>query len=271
MSTITFDIEVAFYPEITRMAIDRGVDEKRLSWHIDASMRYVTHISYKIDDKKVVDLSLLDYKGSLVGDANEKRLLEDFSAVYNQCDESVAHYGSKFDIKFLNSRIAKAGLPPLKPIKLRDTWRLLKDKFALVNNRLDTAIKFFKCPYGKPSLEWNVWRKVSLGDVKAHKLLRHRCHYDALSLAWIYDTKLRVYDSGSVNKALAYEKHEIDDALVGEQLKQMLCVKCLKKGSYRRKGYHYSKTKVTYQLACKHCFGWASAPITTEGGIGRIQ
>lgn len=271
MSRITFDIEVAFYPEITRMAIERGVDEKKFSWHIDAAMRYVTHISYKIDDKKVVDLSLMDFTKNLVGDAGEKQLLEAFSKVYNQCDESVAHYGSKFDIRFLNSRISRAGLPPLKPVKLRDTWRILKDKFALPNNRLDTAISFFNCPYGKPSLQWSLWREVSLGNLKAHKTLRNRCHYDTLSLAWIYDTKLHVYDSGSVNKALAYNRQKIDDAAVTEQLKTQRCPDCRNVGTLVRRGYSYSKAATKFQLSCRSCFGWAGAPIKTDGSMGQVR
>lgn len=271
MSTIVYDIECAFYPEITRAAIAFGVDEKKFSWHIDAAMRYVTHISYKIDNEKVVDLSLLDFKGSLVGDANEKKLLEAFSEVYNRCDESVAHYGSKFDIRFLNSRIAKHGLPRLKPLTLRDTWRILKDKFALPNNRLDTAIKFFNCPYGKPSLEWEVWRKVSLGYDKAHKLLRHRCHYDVLSLAWIYYNKLRVHDSGKINRALAYELTPLNAALIKRQLSITRCPDCARVNTLMRRGYLYSQSRVKARFFCKRCFNWSSAAIKNDGSIGRVQ
>jgi hypothetical protein len=271
MSTIIFDIEVAFHPEITKMCMERGLDEKKFSWNIEAGMRYVSHISYKIGNQPVVDLSLLDYKGSLVGDTNEVALLKDFAKAYNRCDESVAHYGSKFDIKFLNSRIAKAGLPPLKPVKLRDTWRILKDKFALSSNRLDTAIQFFNCPFGKPSLQWSVWREVSLGNVKAHKLLRHRCHYDVLSLDWIYHNKLRVYDTGSVNRALAYDLIQIDDTAIASQLKAQLCANCLKIGTYKREGFHYGKSATKIQLSCKACFSWATAPIKPNGSLGRIR
>ena len=271
MSTLVFDIEVAFEPKITKAAIEFGLDEKKFSWHIDAGMRYVTHISYKIDNQKVVDLSLLDYKGSLEGSANEKQLLEDFSKVYNSCDESVAHYGSKFDIRFLNSRIAKHGLPRLKPLTLRDTWRILKDKFALPNNRLDTAIKFFKCPFGKPSLEWDIWRKVSLGDVKAHKLLRHRCHYDVLSLAWIYYEKLRVHDTGRINRALSYDLHNTDTLEIKAQLANARCPDCAVRGMLSRRGYLYSKATTKVRTYCTGCLSWSSAAIKKDGSIGRVS
>jgi len=274
--TIVFDIEVAFYPEITEMAMKRGVDEKQFSngkfgTIIDANMRYVTHISYKINNSKVVDLSLLDGKGTLRGDANEKQLLEKFIDAYNKCDEAVAHYGSKFDIKFLNSRISTYNLPPLKPIKMIDTWRILKDKFLLITNKLDSAIRFFNCPYGKPSLEWYVWRQVSLGVEKYHKILRHRCRYDVLSLAWIYYNKLRPHATGTVNQSLAHEKMYVDDAGISSQLLSAHCPKCGKKGQLRRdKGYRYTATTISARLFCRACFGWSRGKINASGKLGRI-
>lgn len=274
--TIVFDIEVAFYPEITEMAMKRGVDEKQFSngkfgTIIDANMRYVCHISYKINNSKVVDLSLLDGSGSLRGDTNEKQLLQKFIKAYNSCDEAVAHYGAKFDIKFLNARISMYGLPPLKPIKMIDTHKILKDKFLLITNKLDSAIRFFGCPYGKPSLDWSVWRKVSLGVEKYHKILRHRCRYDVLSLAWIYYNKLRVYATGTINKSLAHDKMFIDDSKISSQLLSAVCPACGKKGHLKREGYRYTATSTLLQLSCKACCRWSSATLNAAGSIRRIK
>lgn len=271
-----FDIEVAFYPEITEMAIKRGVDEKQFSNSqfglvIDANMRYVTNISYKINGNKVVDLSLLEGKGNLKGNDNEKQLLQKFAKAYNDCDESVAHYGTKFDIRFLNSRMAMYSLPRLKPIKLIDTHRILKKYFILNTNKLDSAIKFFNCPFGKPSLDWSVWRRVSLGERKAHKILRHRCHYDVLSLAWLYKHKLRVYATGAVNKSLAHDKGLVDDTKIRSQLLRAICPNCGSHGTMRREGYAYAKTSTKIQLSCKKCFKWPTAPLMQNGSMGRIR
>jgi len=265
IKTMVFDIEVAFYPEITRMAIDRGVDEKKFSWEIDANMRYVTHISYGINTGKVIDLV-----SAKVGD--EKQLLETFASIYNLCDEVVAHYGKKFDIRFLNSRLAYHELPPLKPLVLIDTWRIMKDHFLLVNNRLDSAIKFFKCPYEKPSLPWKVWRDVSLGNAKAHKLLQHRCHYDVLSLRWLYENKLKHHaKAGRVNKALVFETRWINDAGINDILKLSYCPSCANVGKFNRRGYKYNKTSTTVQFQCKKCNGWSTAPLNHKGLIGKLR
>jgi hypothetical protein len=264
-----FDIEVAFYPEVIAMCRKFGLDEKRLSWKIDANLRYVTHISIgNLGERAVKDLSLLDYPGSLVGDANEKALLEDFVKLFNEADETVAHYGSKFDIKFLNTRLAKYGLPSLKPTKLRDTWRMMKDKFLLLNNRLDTAIKFFGCPYGKPHLEWKIWERVSNGDRAAHKILRHRCRFDVKSLRWIYENKLRVHDRAKMNRALSYDTPATDDAVIREQLKAAHCPTCEKVGTMVRRGYLRGKVSTQVQLSCRNhaCQDWLIGTLVRIAG-----
>lgn len=255
---MVYDIEVAFYPEVIEMCRQFGLDERKLSWKIDANLRYVSHISVGfVGETKTKEFSLMDYKGSLRGDANERALLTDFMKVFNTADETVAHYGSKFDVKFLNSRLAKYGLPSLKPSKLRDTWRIMKDKFLLLNNRLDTAIKFFGCPYQKPDLPWTIWERVSNGDVRAHKILRNRNKFDVMSLRWIYENKLQVHDRAKGNRALVYATPLTDDGAIAEQLKKAHCTTCENVGTLIRRGYYRSKSKTAIQLSCRSCFDWA--------------
>ena len=193
--TLFFDIEVAYYPEVTRMAIEYGVNERRFvndrfGPKISANLQYITHISFKRDKGKGINLSILDGKHSFEGAGNEKKILQCFIAEWNASDEVVAFYGEKFDQCFLNSRIEKYKLPQLKPIRFLDPWKVLRKKFLLADNKLDTAIKFFHCPYEKPSLPWKVWQDVSLGVMKAIKLLRHRCKYDVLSMEWLWNNHL---------------------------------------------------------------------------------
>lgn len=272
---IILDIEVAFHKEITKMAMKYSIDEKnivsgRFGSIIDASTRYITHISYYIMNnpkipvytKNIVDLSIQYF--------TEKQLLKEFIGVYNTCQDSAAHYGHGFDRKFLNSRIAFHGLPPLKPIKMHDTWKIIKGQFLLPNNKLDTAIKFFGCPYGKPSLPWSVWRQVSLGVIKFIRILTNRCHYDALSLAWIVQNKLLGLMNRS-NQALKYDKPYQDNAKITVQLMGTRCPKCETKGKLKLEGNRITKTTVTKQLSCRVCFEWSHAPILKNGTLGLIR
>jgi len=278
MSTLFFDIEVAFYPEVTRLAIEKGVDERKFTpskfgSKIEASLRYISHISFKENHGKVIDLSVLDGKGSVSGDANEKQMILSFISAWNNADEVVAFYGEGFDRKFLNSRIERYKLPMLKPIRLVDPWKILKNNFLLADNKLDTAIKFFKCPYEKPSLPWTVWQKVSLGVVKFIKILRHRCKYDVLSMAWLWYNHLQKYAPDRVNRALAYEYLYIDDDAVAEQLDELLCPRCTLKGKFWRRGYKYNKTTTLMALQCQQikCREWMHATIKKDGTIGRLR
>lgn len=272
--TIAFDIEIAFYPEITEMAERYGVDEKnicsgRFGPILDGSTKHITNISYKINKSKVVDLSKLKY-GSLRGDDGERRILQLFSEAYNSCDESVAHYGKKFDIRFINTRMEFHGLPRLRPIKMHDTWQILKSNFILPTNKLSTAIKHFKCPYGKPDLAWTIWRLVSKGVRSAHKILTHRCRYDVLSLAWLWTNVFQKY-ANKTNRALARRTPYVDKDAVFNILQKELCPECITKGSLIRKGYNRSKTRTSVALKCTSCGDWASAPIKKDGTIGAVR
>jgi len=274
MSTLFFDIEVAFYPEVTRLALEKGVDERKFTpgkfgSKIEASLRYVSHISFKRDHGKVINLFVGDRRGAV----NEKQILQTFSKVWNDSDEVVAFYGEGFDRKFLNSRIEKYKLPMLKPVRLVDPWKILVKNFLLADNKLDTAIKFFKCPYEKPALPWSVWQKVSLGVERAIETLRHRCKYDVLSMAWLWYNHLQKYAPDRVNRALAYEYLYIDDEAVSGQLGELLCPRCSLKGKFWRRGYKYNKTTTLMALQCQQikCREWMHATIKKDGTIGRIR
>jgi len=191
---------------------------------------------------------------------------------WNNSDEAVAWYGEKFDRRFLNSRIAKYGLTRLKPLRFIDPWKICKNEFLLPDNKLDTCIKVFKCPYEKPTLPWSVWRQVSLGVIKAIKVLRHRCRFDVKSMAWLWYNVLQVHAPNRVNRALAYEYLYINDYWVEKQLALALCPRCTKKGKFWRKGYKYNKTTTTMQIQCKQqkCHEWMHASIRKDGTIGRL-
>lgn len=265
MRTIVYDIEVVFFREITEIAIQRGIDEKNLCSGrfgpiIDASTKYIANISYKINNGAVVDL--------VATPETEHELLAAFVEAYNSCDESVAHYGKKFDIRFINSRLEYHHLPRLRPIKLHDTWQILKSNFLLPNNRLDTAIQFFGCPYGKPSLPWDVWRQVSLGSKKAHKTLTHRCRYDVKSLGWLWQNVFVKY-AKRANPCLP--KPYVNDIRVSEQLKKAKCLECLRRGTLTRQGYNRAKTQIKMALKCTACGKWCSSAVKKDGSLGGIQ
>jgi len=205
---LVFDLEVAPDTDIVKACDKIGLDERTLSWGINAAFNHVTCISsmWLGHPNSIEVISLKDHKAAFKANPSDDiPLLKDFSKRFRQADFTVAHYGEKFDIPFLNTRIEKAGLPQLTPAKLRDTWRILRAKFKLPNNRLDTALRFFGSPTQKPALDWKVWHRVSLGDVTAFGPMIARNKADTVSLEWLYREKLRKYDNQAPNFALYSE------------------------------------------------------------------
>src|SRR3990167_10041011 len=74
---------------------------------------------------------------------NDKAVAQFAYKILSQADAIVAHYGNKFDVKFLNARLAFHGLPPLPPIATIDTYSVAKQKFKLRSKSLDSLAKFF--------------------------------------------------------------------------------------------------------------------------------
>lgn len=207
-AVLVFDLEITLNTGVLKAVQLLGADERAVVKSMNAIISHITCVSYMwLGSGKVETISLKDFpKLYCKNPSDDSQLLIAFSKVINKADYTVAHYGEKFDIPFLNTRIEKSNLPSLSPSKLRDTWRIMRSKFKLPNNRLDTALKFFESPIQKPPLDWDCWRKVSLGDKKAFGPMIQRCEADTKSLEWLYREKLRKYD----NQGPDYTKYSED-------------------------------------------------------------
>lgn len=220
---------------------------------LKAHMSEVSAFGYKwLGQGKPKILSHLDYPNSHF--TNDKPLLKELSRVWNEADAVIAHYGERFDRRFLNSRIERHSLPHLKPIPLIDTWRISKDNFALQGNSLNVLLKFFNCPYQKLDLTYEEWRQVMLGNKKAQRKLNAHCYYDVLGLEWVFEKHLRHY----TNKLPS-------QALVAGQGK-LVCPEC-GGNDLQRRGYAVRRATIMRQYWCKNpaCHAWPKGPITGKG------
>jgi len=223
---------------------------------LKAHMSEVSMIGYKwAHEKETHVISGFDFPKEFKKDfADDKPVLKAFSALVEQADVIIAHYGQKFDRCFINSRIEKHGLPPLKPVRLIDTWRISKDNFALQGNSLNVLLKFFNAPDQKVDLTYEEWRKVQRGDLKSLKKLRDHCRNDVAGMAWIFENHLSHYTNYLPNHNL-YKKGE-----------ENVCPHCGSK-EIMKKGFVYTRTAVNQQYQCKSCRRWSSAPMTGKGRI----
>lgn len=215
---------------------------------LKAHMSEISVFGYKWrHEKKVHLLSGMDFKKEFKKDfTNDRPLLLALSKVWNEADVVVAHYGERFDRRFLNSRLEKHKLPMLKPVVLIDTWRISKDNFVLPGNSLNVLQKFFNSPYQKVDLTYEEWRKVQVGDKKCLSKLVDHCKNDVLGLEFIFNNHLAHYTNKLPNYNLYVTKG--------------VCPSC---GSDKifKNGTRPNATGLWQRYMCRNCFKWALGPM----------
>lgn len=114
------------------------------------------------------------YKGSITtedlkNEVYDKNLLKECIKVLEMADRVVVHYGTdhRFDLPFLRTRAELFNLPfpEYKFCNVSDTYPILRNKFKLHSNRLETACDFFGIPSKGHRLNPKVWLRMLSGNV----------------------------------------------------------------------------------------------------------
>lgn len=74
--------------------------------------------------------------------ADDKHIVKKLLELFKESDAVVAHYGDKFDIRYLLTRAIFHGFPPPPNVQQIDTHKIAKNKFLFNSNRLDYLGKF---------------------------------------------------------------------------------------------------------------------------------
>lgn len=105
-----------------------------------------------------------------------------------------AHNGTRFDVPFIRTRLARWGLPTLKDIKLVDPCLLARNKFKFSWNSLDKIAEFLGCS-SKTPVQGEQWIKAALdGDRRAMNYIVHHCVEDVRTLNSIV-SKMKDYSN----------------------------------------------------------------------------
>lgn len=120
----------------------------------------------------------------------DKLLLMQLIRDLENFDKVVVHYGGdrKFDFPMVRSRSVywRLPFPEYKFISIADTHTILKNKFRLHSNRLETACDFYNIPAKGHKLKPDIWLLMITGNRKHMKkalryIMRHNVE-DVLSL-----------------------------------------------------------------------------------------
>ena len=100
----------------------------------------------------------------------DRNLVAQFIEDSKQFTKLIWHYGTdrRFDLPFLRTRATKWKLPFMeyKSIYVSDTYPILRNKFKLHSNRLETACDFFDIPAKKHKLNPDIWLNMITGNKK---------------------------------------------------------------------------------------------------------
>ena len=160
--------------------------------NLAANFGYIFCIGYKfVGEKNVTLMSIRDYKGFKKNTTNDKELVKDFSKVLESSDVQVAHYGRRFDLPFIRTRLMMHGLPPIKDVPLIDTWRIARDMFKFNSNRLDTISRAVfeseeKDREFKTPIDSQHWVRGAAGHVPSIKYIEEHCIADIKVLEKVY-------------------------------------------------------------------------------------
>lgn len=213
-----------------------------LSWdlestNLNASFGTILAIGWKwLDQKKVYVPTILETnkKGML----DDQELVRQFSNVYNEADAAVTWYGSRFDLPFVQTKLIKYGLPPLKPVPEIDLWKTAKYRLKLHSNRLATVSEYLGVEHRKTPISFDAWMRAAQGDKKALSEVKEHCRLDVLVLEEVF-LKLR--------------------PLVREEPSWYLGMVCPSCGSahLQSRGTYPTKTRRYKRVQCQSCGTWS--------------
>ncbi len=90
----------------------------------------------------------------------------------------ITQNGKRFDLPFIQTRLAKWGLPSLPLINHIDTKLLMKNNLSLFSNSLKYGGEFLTEERKMENEGWKLWEDVCDGDKKAMKKMSVYCRQD---------------------------------------------------------------------------------------------
>lgn len=127
-------------------------------------------------------------KKELLGPELDKPLLKECFDEMRKYDKILTYYGTKFDVPFLRTRATMLGLdfPLYGDIKHQDVYYIVKFKFRLNRNRLDTACRALLGGTTKTYLSGYKWIRALQGNKDALLYIEDHNRKDVEELERLY-------------------------------------------------------------------------------------
>jgi uncharacterized protein YprB with RNaseH-like and TPR domain len=132
------------------------------------------------DEVETFRVDTKPWKGK--GKIDDSKLAEAIRARLHASDIVVGWYSSQYDKRFVNARLAKHGLPPLRLTKENGTVHIdamyASSPMKIGSRRLDNISRFFDSPNRKTALDPDTWAAAAAGDRAALDEIVVHCEAD---------------------------------------------------------------------------------------------
>lgn len=190
-------------------------------------------------------VSVLDFPKSfsLPVERRDRFVLHQLVELLNQADIIVAHYGSKFDNKFVQARLAIHDLPPFdnRQSKMFDTCLTARRSMKVGSNRLANLAQAFNLPEEKTSLTKTQWRRANDYDAEALEAMGEYCKQDVRTLYHV------------AQKLRKFAQH-LPSWLVLNGEDEKCCHAC--GGELQANGEWHTKANTYERYQCTKCGAW---------------
>lgn len=175
---------------------------KRLFWDIETSpcVTYTWRTGYKlrighhmlIDEAEVICISYKwqgkDEVHTLTWDrGRDKDMIRQFLPILNQADQSIAHNGDKFDLRWFNTRCLLHGFDGSSLHKTLDTCKIAKSKFAFNSNSLQYIAQRLLGEGKHEHAGFDMWKEIVEDNCpEAMAIMVKYCEQDVLLLERVF-------------------------------------------------------------------------------------
>lgn len=221
--------------------------KRRLYWDLEcsgleANWSNLLTVGFQVEGEPVTVLKINDYPKWNPYD--DKRLIQEFLKTYSRDDVGVeiTHYGTLFDLPYLQARMAYHGLGTLPVVGHVDTFFIAKSKLKIKGRSLGSIAEFLRCRYRKTPLSPDVWRRAGRGDEKALEYIGRHNAADVRVLRQVYE-----------RLAPLMRRHPV----MGDYGS---CHACGKDSLQKRGFYTTIQRGRQERFVCTHCGSWTHRP-----------
>lgn len=184
---------------------------------------------------------------------DDSRLLAKASELMNEADILVGHFASEFDRRFIQGRLLINNLPPISPVKMRDTCMIARSVANFSSNRLKHLAHILGLKNEKLSSGWpEAWFKIMRADYRELQRLARYCKGDVMATEELY-LRLRPFDNPHPR-------------IVEDRTKCPIC-----SGEVEYRGYAFVSANKYRRYVCTKCHKWGRETTSVKPDKEKVE